>query len=62
MKSKNQVIMVTQRKAKNNVMMLEKRKILKVIQMKVKNLQRLLIAMIQNVMVFNGSTQVKKNI
>jgi hypothetical protein len=62
MKINNQVIMVAQRKAKNHVMMLAKRKILKVIQMKVKNLQRLLIAMIQNVMMLNVSTEVKKKI
>jgi hypothetical protein len=62
MKTKNQVIIVAQRKAKNNVMTLAKRKILKVIQMKVKNLQILLIAMIQNVMMLNVSTQVKKKI
>jgi hypothetical protein len=62
MNTKNQVITVAQRKANNHVMMLAKRKILKVIQMKVKNLQRLLIAMIQNVMMLNVSTQVKKKI
>jgi hypothetical protein len=62
-KIKNQV-MIAQRKilktfqmkAKNHVMVLARRKILKV-----KNLQRLLIAMIQNVMMLNFS-QVKKMI
>jgi hypothetical protein len=62
MMKKNQVIMVTQRKKKNHVMMLEKRKILKVIQMKVKNLHKPLIAIIQNVMMLNFSLQVKKKI
>jgi hypothetical protein len=50
-----------QMKEKNHVMMLERRKILKIFQMKVKNLQRLLIAMIQNVMMLNFS-QLKKMI
>jgi hypothetical protein len=48
-------------KEKNHVMMLARRKILKILQMKVKNLQRLLIALIQNVMMLNFS-QVKKMI
>jgi hypothetical protein len=43
------------------MMMLSRRKILKILQMKVKNLQRLLIALIQNVMMLNFS-QVKKMI
>jgi hypothetical protein len=48
-----------------NVMMLEKRKILKTIpsrSMKVKNLQKPLIAIFQNVMMLNISLQVKKKI
>jgi hypothetical protein len=48
-------------KEDNHVMMLERRKILKILQMKVKNIQRLLIALIQNVMMLNFS-QVKKMI
>jgi hypothetical protein len=39
-----------------------KKEDLEVFQMKVKNLQRLLIAMIQNVMMLNFSLQVKKKI
>jgi hypothetical protein len=70
MKTNNQVIMLAQMKilktfqmkVKNHVMMLAKRKISKVFQMKEKNLQRLLIAMIQNVMMLIFSLEVKKKI
>jgi hypothetical protein len=64
-KIKNQVMMVErkilktfQRKAKNYVLMLEKRKIVKIFQMKVKNPQKPLSAMMM--MIF--SLQVKKKI
>ena len=64
-KIKNQV-MIAQRKifktfpmkAKNYVLILEKRKIVKIFQMKVKNPQKPLIAM----MMMNFSLQVKKKI
>jgi hypothetical protein len=54
MMAQRSILKTSQMKAKNYVLMLERRKILKV-----KNLQRLLIAMIQNMMMLNFS-QVKK--
>jgi hypothetical protein len=57
----NVILKTFQMRTKNQVKMLAKRKILKILQIKVKNLQRLLIAMIQNVMMLNFS-QVKKMI
>jgi hypothetical protein len=64
-KIKNQVMMAQrnilktfQMKANNYVLMLEKRKIVKIFQMKVKNPQKPLIAM----MMVNFSLQVKKKI
>jgi hypothetical protein len=48
--------------AKNHMMMLAKGNILNTFQMKVKNLHKPLIAIIQNVMMLNFSLQVKKKI
>jgi hypothetical protein len=62
MLAKRKILKTFQMKAKNHVMMLTKRKILKTFQMRVNNLHKPLIAIIQNVMVFNFSLQVKKKI
>jgi uncharacterized membrane protein YjfL (UPF0719 family) len=56
------ILKTIQMKARNNVMMLAKRKILKTFQIKVNNIHKLLIAIIQNVMILNISLQVKKKI
>jgi hypothetical protein len=55
------ILKTFQMKANKYVLMLAKRKIMKILQMKVKNIQRLFISMIQSVMVLNFY-QVKKMI